>query len=109
MFKKELKEKGFTLIEMMIVLFIIGTIISIALPNFLASGEKAQVEADLANKMIIKAQLESYYLEHNNQYPTDLNVLVTEKYLEKIPDCPTGGTYTFSVSEVDNKVTVTCN
>lgn len=88
MLKKQLKdENGFTLIEMLVVIFIIGVIIAIALPNFMSAGEKAQQRADEANKRLIGAQADNYYLE-NGEYPSSVNELVKKGYLRSVPKCP---------------------
>ena len=97
--RKVKKEAGFTLVELLIVLFIIGVLMSIVVPNIRAAGEKAQERACLANKKLIHVQMENYYLEHGD-YPQDasnfLTVLYNEKYLDSIPSCSIEGvTYTF--------------
>jgi type II secretion system protein G len=64
----EKNEKGFTLIEVMIVLTIISTLSSIAVPNFLSYKTKARetvVKADLKNSMKF---LDLYFIE-NDTYP----------------------------------------
>jgi len=64
----EKNEKGFTLIEVMIVLTIISTLSSIAVPNFLSYKVKAReavVKADLKNAMKF---LDLYFIE-NDTYP----------------------------------------
>lgn len=82
-------EKGFTLIEMLIVLFIIGLIMAIAIPNLKAAGSKAQERADLANRQIIAAQADHYFLEYG-EYPDSVKELVKRGYLRSIPPCPGG-------------------
>ncbi|MGA8941893.1 MAG: prepilin-type N-terminal cleavage/methylation domain-containing protein [Thermoactinomyces sp.] len=82
-------EKGFTLVEMLIVLFIIGLILAIAIPNLKAAGSKAQEKADLANRQIIAAQADHYFLEYG-EYPGSVKELVSRGYLRSVPPCPGG-------------------
>ena len=82
-------ERGFTLMEMLIVLFIIGIIIAIAVPNFLVAGKKAQERSDLANRRLIGSQVENYYLDHGI-YPDSVEQLCREGYLRSIPRCADG-------------------
>lgn len=81
-------EEGFTLIEMLIVLFIIGALLLIVLPNLTKSGAEAQEKACQANIHLLETQVENYYLEHGHTWPADVSVLVQEEYLKKAPVCP---------------------
>lgn len=82
-------EDGFTLIEMLIVLFIIGIVIAIAIPNLKSAGETARDRADQANRKLIGAQADNFYLEYG-RYPTSVEELVSKKYLRSVPKCPSG-------------------
>ena len=101
-------EKGFTLIEMLIVLGIMGILITLALPLYNNTVKKAQTEGCEANKHTIQAQMEIYYLENDNNYPTTVTTLHTEKYLKSDPKCPGGGTYTLETT-VDGTPEVKCS
>ena len=61
---KKNSKKGFTLMEMLIVVAIIGILVAIAIPTFSNSLNKAKVAADQAN-------LRSYYAESMTKYLTD--------------------------------------
>lgn len=92
------EEKGFTLIEMLVVLFIIGIIITIAIPNLKSAGESAQERADQANRRLISAQADNYYLEYG-EYPASVDELVKRGYLRSVPPCPGGkGQYVINPS-----------
>lgn len=120
--QKEKKEQGFTLVELLIVLFIIGVLMSIVVPNIRAAGEKAQLRACLANQKLIHVQMENYYLE-NGEYPpvsviiegtisTEgdfLNVLYEENYLDSVPSCPViSGKYHYEIDADTDKLIIWC-
>lgn len=102
-------ERGFTLIEMLVVLFIIGLIIAIAIPNLKAAGETAQTRADEANRKLISAQADNYYLEYG-EYPASVHELVRRGYLRSVPRCPAGkGEYVINPSlDIPSDQRVTC-
>lgn len=106
--KKKLKnEKGFTLIEMLIVLGIIGILITLTLPLYNNTVKKAQSEGCDAIKHSIRTQMEAYYLDNNYAYPaTDhINTLVQANYLKDEPQCPGGGTYTVATTSGTPEIT----
>lgn len=70
-------KKGFTLIEVMLVLVIIGMIAVVAIPTFKnmsVRNNTAKAKADLA---ALQIAVENYYLYHNGAYPSQLSDLET--------------------------------
>ena len=66
------RKKGYSLIEMVVVVTIIGLLTAIALPNFLPSTSKIKKNTHLAERLHIEAQLQLYKFKHND-YPIENN------------------------------------
>jgi len=90
-----LGKRGFTLVEIMIVVAIIGLLATIAVPNFINARETAQENACIANLKQIDGGKALWAMD-NNQPSTATPIwanLVTD-YIQVQPTCPSGGTYT---------------
>lgn len=85
------KKSGFTLVEIMIVVAIIGLLAAIAIPSFVNARTKSQTNACINNLRQISGAKDQYALDHNNATP-GLSDLVST-YVTKDPVCPAGGTY----------------
>jgi prepilin-type N-terminal cleavage/methylation domain-containing protein len=91
------KKAGFTLVEIMIVVAIIGLLAAIALPNFVKARQTAQKNACIANLKQIDGAKEQYALENkiaNGGACADSDVLPFLKNTTAIPTCPASGAYT---------------
>lgn len=82
-------ERGFTLIEMMIVLMIISTLLLITIPNVTKNNAVVNKKGCAALVQLIEAQVQAYEME-KGAIPPNLDTLVTEKYI-KTKTCPGGG------------------
>lgn len=80
-------EAGFTLLELLVVLFIVGLIAAIAAPNVTAAITRAREAALAENLFVMRRALDDYYAD-TESYPPDLATLVTEGYLRHIPEDP---------------------
>ena len=82
-----MKKKGFTLVEIMIVVAIIAIIMSIAIPNFMRSRKKSQMNCCIANlKQIDSAKMQASF--YNTDF-SDFNLLFgTSAYIKVTPLCP---------------------
>lgn len=85
MFKNQ---KGFTLIEMLIVLMIISVLIILIVPNLSDKSKEVYDKGCSALTSVVQAQADAYYIENNN-YPGNLEVLQTAGYItQEQQSCP---------------------
>jgi prepilin-type N-terminal cleavage/methylation domain-containing protein len=99
---KEMKMKkmkqGFTLVEIMIVVAIIGLLAAIAIPSFMKSRTTSQKNACLNNLRQIDSAKEQWAMEKEKSTGDAVTDSEVEAYMKDgRPNCPSGGTYTFGV------------
>ena len=81
------KEKGFTLIEIIIVFTLIGILVGLGLPQYTTSVKRAK-EVILKEDLFQMRKLINQYYVDKGKYPLSLQTLVDEKYLNSIPIDP---------------------
>ena len=124
MFKFMKSKKGFTLVELMIVVVIMAILVAVAVPIFSAVTENARKKTCAGNRREIVAQVNNYLMGSvdgvqrtevtaeyeivSNGKKATSNTLPSTELFQTIPYCPVdGGIYTISV--VKNVITVKCN
>ena len=80
-------KKGFTLVEVIIVLTLIGILVAIIVPIYRNSVVRAREAVLKENLFHIRDAISKYYYD-KQKYPTALDDLVTNKYLGKLPIDP---------------------
>jgi len=105
--KNNIRRAGFTLVEIMIVVAIIGLLAAIAIPNFVKARDTSQRNACIANLKQIETAKSNWCMEQKKSLtdtPVDSDLYGNDKYIRVAPECPGGGSY--GINQVD--VTPTC-
>ncbi|MGF6598948.1 general secretion pathway protein G [Paraburkholderia sp. GAS448] len=84
------RTRGFTLIELVVVMAIIGLLLTIALPRYMHSIERGKEQVRLQNVAVMRDAIDKYYGD-NGQYPDTLDELVAKHYLRAVPVDPVNG------------------
>jgi len=91
------KEKGFTLIELMIVVAIIGILAAVAIPKFADLVDKAKEASAKGDLSAVRSALSIYYGQQEGEQPVDSNgalyTALVDTYVKELPEAevPKGG------------------
>lgn len=79
--------RGFTMIELVIVMAMLGLLLSLALPHYMATLERGREQVLQSNLATMREAIDKYYGDRG-RYPDKLEDLVTQRYLRAIPNDP---------------------
>lgn len=93
------RESGFTLIEIMIVISILGVLASFLMPALHTSVRNSRASVCLIERQSIQVAADAYIRMNNLQYDQDMPTiatLVSEGFLPSEDKCPSGGVYVWN-------------
>lgn len=85
--RNQVNQRGFTLLEIMVVIVILGILASMVVPNLMGSQERANVQKAVSDITALETSLSMYKMDNYN-YPTTeqgLEALITETDIEPLP------------------------
>lgn len=83
-------QKGFTVLEVMLVVILISILAAIVIPRYVISAKRAQVQSCEMNRSIINKQIESYFFAEATWPSDDMRDIKTNVnyFPDGIPTCP---------------------
>ncbi|HHT0304130.1 TPA: type II secretion system major pseudopilin GspG [Raoultella planticola] len=105
---RQQRQRGFTLLEIMVVIVILGVLASLVVPNLMGNKDKADRQKVVSDLVALESALDMYKLD-NNRYPTTeqgIQALISQPsvqpvprnypkngYIRRLPKDPWGGDY----------------
>ena len=85
-----MRRRGFTLIELIVVMAIVALLVSIAAPRYFASVERARENSLRASLAVMRHAIDQFAADRG-RYPQTLEELVDQRYLRALPEDPYTG------------------
>ena len=85
-----MRARGFTLVELLVVLAIVATLLSLAVPRYYASLDRSKEAVLRENLYVLRDAIGKYYGDRG-RYPDSLDSLAADKYLRAVPMDPITG------------------
>jgi len=82
-----MRRRGFTLIELMVVMAIVATLLSIVTPRYFGHLERARETALKETLAVTRDAIDKFHAD-NDRYPSNLDELVSKRYLRRLPTDP---------------------
>jgi prepilin-type N-terminal cleavage/methylation domain-containing protein len=101
------REHGFTMIELLIVVVIVAILAAIATSAYAHQRDATKGAACRADMAVIQ-KAEMSYIAVNGAASPGMQALSEQRYLDRVPACPGGGTYTWA-ADVDGDVVLVCS
>lgn len=89
-------ERGFTIVELLVVIVVIAILVALTLPNLFGLQKRARDDTRKNDVKNVQQALETYYND-NNRYPATLSALETQ-YINSVPLDPKGTAYSYTPS-----------
>lgn len=107
--RKLMNKKGFSLVELMIVVVIMGILVAVAIPLYGAIQDNAKNKTCKNNMVALRSNASNYFA--SNDVKVDATSLASTFDDKQLPSCPwNGGTaYTITYGAADGSITVVCN
>ena len=104
--RKTSRKSGFTLVEIMIVVAIIGLLAAIAIPNFIKARTTSQMNACINNLRQVDGAIQQWALENKKDAAATVGFTDISGYLKNSVICPSGGTTfanSYTIADVSTK------
>lgn len=88
--------RGFTLIEILVVMTLIAMLLTLAVPRYFSSLDKGRLRVQQQNIATLRDAIDKFHADQG-RYPDDLEEIVTKKYLRQIPIDPVTETSNWEV------------
>ena len=103
------RRRGFTLLEILIVVAVLGILVGMAFPNFLKSRTNAQKQICIENLSQIESAKQIWGVENgrtDGDEPGDTDLFGLTSYMKRRPNCPAGGDYDLTSIGVNATCTI---